>query len=116
MGHFDPNIGLNAWNTLNTLKHTKTSLQTEVFDKCNLLHNCSRRLKSVMEDDALYGLYFWWNLVVMLVLNSHDLRFSSVRCSYHKQVFSKACSPRFPTSPLKRCILEIMVTQKLLEN
>lgn len=59
-GHFDPNIGLNAWNTLNTLKHTKTSLQTEAFDKWNLLHNCSRRLKSVMEDDALYASYFWW--------------------------------------------------------
>ena len=56
--NFDPDIGFNAWNTMNTLKHTKISLQTEVFDKCNLLHNCSRRLKSVMEDDALYGLYF----------------------------------------------------------
>ena len=33
MGHFDPNIGLNAWSTLDTLKHTKTSLQTEAFDK-----------------------------------------------------------------------------------
>lgn len=40
-GNIDPNISFNTWYT-----------------KLHLF--CFRRLKSVMEDDALYASYFWW--------------------------------------------------------